>query len=172
MNQGALTKKDRLWIELAVRRVDWALDGRVPKAKRSQIQSELRSNLIEAASEVGARRAVEQLGDLRALAASYLELYRGRFDFRAASWAAFISYLAVQALGIAIFIAFHAGVAASGGHQGTYSFEFWSGFGPFAGSVSADGRHFVMVLASPAHVVLILAAFLAGGSYRHLLARR
>jgi len=45
--------KDRLRIELVVRRVDYVLDGRVPMAKRRQIRTELRSNLIEAAQDVG-----------------------------------------------------------------------------------------------------------------------
>ena len=57
MNQEVLTKKDRLRIELAVKRVDWELDGRVPRNRRRQIRNELRSNLIEAANEVGAEKA-------------------------------------------------------------------------------------------------------------------
>ena len=37
-----------------------SLDGRVPMAKRRQIRRELRSNLIEAAQQVGAERAIQQ----------------------------------------------------------------------------------------------------------------
>jgi hypothetical protein len=172
MNQGALTMKDRLRLELAVRRVDWQLDGRVPMARRRQIRSELRSNLIEAANRVGAADAVRQLGDLDALAASYLDLYRGRFDFRVGAYWAVIAYVALQALGIALFIAFHAGVAAGGAHSGEYSFEFWSGFGPFAGSVSSNGSSFVLLMASPAHALLMAIAFLIGSTYRSAFARR
>ena len=172
MNQQALTKKDRLRIELAVRTVDWELDGRVPMARRRQIRNELRSNLIEAAKEVGAENAVRQLGDLRALADSYLELYRGRFDFRAGAFWAFLAYVAIQALGFALFIAFHAGVAAGGSHGGSYSFEFWPGFGPFAGKVSASGNTFEVLLASPAHVLMVWVAFLIGSSYRTVFDRR
>jgi hypothetical protein len=171
MNQGGLRFADRLRIELAVRRVDWALDGRVPMARRRQIRSELRSNLVEAAREVGAERAVKQLGDLRALEQSYLELYRGRFDFRTGSWAAIVTYAAIQVIGIALIIAFHAGVAAGGARGGSYSFEFWSGFGPFAGSVSADGTGFVMLLLSPAHILLMSFAFMVGSSYHTIAAR-
>jgi hypothetical protein len=167
-----MNQKDRLRIELAVRRVDWVLDGRVPMAKRRQIRSELRSNLIEAAEEVGANDAVRQLGDLRALAVSYLELYRGRFDLRAGSYWAVITYAAIQALGIALSIAFHAGVAAGGSHGGSYSFELWPGFGPFAGSASAGGSSFMMLILSPAHVLLMLLAFVVGSSFRSVLARR
>jgi hypothetical protein len=171
MSQGALRFADRLRIELAVRRVDWALDGRVPMARRRQIRSELRSNLIAAAHQVGAERAVKQLGDLRALEQSYLELYRGRFDFRTGSWAAIVTYAAIQVIGIAVIIAFHAGVAAGGARAGSYSFEFWSGFGPFVGSVSADGTRFVMLLLSPAHILLMSVAFIIGSSYRTIVAQ-
>ncbi len=167
-----LPKKDRLRIELVVRRLDYVLDGRVPMARRRQIRSELRSNLIEAAQQVGAEQAIEQLGDLKALGHSYLELYRGRFDFQAGSWAAVATYGAIQLLAIILLLAFHAGVAAGGAHAGSYSFEFWNGFGPFAGSVSANGSSFVMLMLSPAHVLLMLIAFVIGSSYRTIFARR
>lgn len=171
MNQQAPTMRDRLRIELAVRRVDYALDGRVPMAKRRQIRNELRSNLIEAAKEVGAENAVRQLGDLRALSQSYLELYRGRFDFKVGSYWALVTYAAIQVMEIALVIAFHAGVATGGAHSGTYSFQFWDGFGPFAGSVSGNGSTFVMLMLSPAHVLLMLVAFMIGSSYRTVFAR-
>jgi hypothetical protein len=172
VNQGALTRKDRLRIDLAVRTVDWELWGRVPIARRRQLRNELRSNLSEAAHRVGAERAVRQLGDLKALADSYLELYRGRFDFRAGTFWAFIVYAAIELLGFALLIAFNAGVAAGGSHGGSYSFEFWPGFGPFAGKVSASGNTFQVLLASPAHVLLVWVAFLIGSSYRTVFARR
>ncbi len=63
-------------------RLDFKLDGRVPWRRRRQIRNELRSNLIEAAHAVGGFAAVQRLGDLDELAKSYLELYRGRFDFQ------------------------------------------------------------------------------------------
>jgi predicted membrane metal-binding protein len=81
MNQSGLSLMDKLRIEPAVHRVDFVLDARVPRGKRRQIRNELRSNLTEAAQEVGVAAAIRQLGDLRVLANSYLELYRGRFDF-------------------------------------------------------------------------------------------
>ena len=116
MNEGALTKKERMRIELAVKKINWELDGRVPRARRRQILDELRSNLTEAAQHVGAEQAVRQLGDLKALANSYLELYRSRFDARAGAFWAFIAYAAIQLLGFALFFAFRAGVAAGGAH--------------------------------------------------------
>jgi hypothetical protein len=172
MNPTALSKKDRLRIELAVRSLDWELDGRVPRARRRQIRNELRSNLIEAAERVGAETAVRQLGDLRAMARSYLELYRGRFDVRAGAFWAFVTYFAIELLGLALMIAFNAGVAAGGSHGGSYSFELWPGFGPFAGKVSANGNTFQVLIASPAHVLLVWVAFMIGSTYRTVLLRR
>jgi hypothetical protein len=167
-----MNKKDRARIELAVRRVDWELDGRVPRARRRQIRDELRSNLIDASERLGAEEAVRQLGDPKTLAGSYLELYRGRFDVRAASFWAFIAYAAIQLLGLALFFAFRAGVVAGGAHGATYSFELWPGFGPFAGKVGAGGNTFEVLLGSPAHLLFVMIAFVIGGGYRSMFARR
>ena len=175
MNEGALTKQDRMRIELAVKKINWELDGRVPRARRRQILNELRSNLTEAAQHVGAEQAVRQLGDLKALANSYLELYRSRFDARAGAFWAFIAYAAIQLLGFALFLAFRAGVAAGGAHGASYSFELWSGFGsgfgPFAGKVGADGNTFEVLIGSPAHILIVMLAFAIGSTYRGILAR-
>jgi hypothetical protein len=177
MNQGALTKKDRMRIELAVRKIDWELDGRIPRARRRQILNELRSNLTEAAQHVGADQAVSQMGDLKALANSYLELYRSRFDVRAGVFWAAMSYAAIQVLGLALFLAFRAGVLAAGGtHGASYSFELWSGFGsgfgPFAGTVGAGADTFEVLIGSPAHILIVALAFAIGSTYRSVLARR
>jgi hypothetical protein len=141
-------------------------------ARRRQIRNELRSNLIDAAQRVGAKEAIRQLGDLQTLAVSYLELYRGRFDFQTGAAAAVLTYAALQVVGIALILAFHAGVEATGVHAGTYSLQFWSGFGPYNFSVSADGRQFSMLLLSPAHLLLMAVAFAIGSSLRLVFARR
>src|SRR5258708_1339018 len=83
MNQEALTKQDRMRIELAVKKISRALDGRVPRARKRQLLTELRSNLTEAAQHVGGEQAVHQLGDLKSLSNSYLDLYRNPFDVHA-----------------------------------------------------------------------------------------
>lgn len=162
-----LSLKDRLRIEWAVQRVDFDLDARVPRSRRRQIRDELRSNLTDAARSVGAPAAVSQLGDLRSLARSYVQVYRGRWDFRAGSIAALVTYVAIQILAVAIFIGFSSGVLAGGGRSASY--EFWSGFGPFGGSASAHA--FQIVFLSPAHLVLMAVAFALGSSYRMLLRR-
>ena len=171
MNEHELSRKDRFLIDLTVWRVDFTLDGRVPWRKRREIRDELRSNLMEAARQVGPKTAVRQLGDLNALKASYLELYRGRFDFRAGSYWALATYAAIQIIGIVLIVAFHAGVAASGAQGGTYSFDFWNGFGPYSGRVAGNGSGFTMTLLSPAHLVLMLVAFVAGSCFRLVLGR-
>jgi hypothetical protein len=96
-----LSKKDRILIELTVRRIDFKLDGRVPWRKRRQIRDELRANLLEAARDKGAAVAVEKLGSLNAIADSYLEVYRGRFDFQTGSYWALATYAAIQIVGVA-----------------------------------------------------------------------
>jgi hypothetical protein len=172
MSQEALTKKDRMRIELAVKKIEWELDGRVPSAKKRQVLNELRSNLSEAAEHVGGEQAVQQLGDLKALANSYLELYRGRFDIRAGTFWAAVAYFAVQLLGMALFLAFRAGVAAGGAHDASYDFGPWPGLGPFAGKVGAGGNTFEVLLGSPAHVLIVMVAFAVGSTYRGVFARR
>ncbi len=164
---STLSSGDRLRIEWAVLRVDFALDGRVPRARRKQIREELRSNLIEAALHVGTKQAVRQLGDLSALSSSYLEIYRGKLDFRAGAWAAIFTYAGLQILSLAIWIAFSSGVLAGGGHQATYA--LWDGFGPFGGSASS--HQFEWLFFSPAHLLLMALAFVVGSSYRMVLRR-
>ena len=162
-----LSVKDRARVELTVRRIDYSLEGRVPRARRRQIRDELRSNLMDASNHVGAEEAVRQLGDLRELAKSYVDLYRGVWDFRAGAYAALITYTTVQVLSLVISFAFSAGVTASGGHSASY--ELWSWFGPFSGSASSHS--FEVTLGSPALVVLTSLAFLIGSTYRTLLRR-
>lgn len=168
-----LTSKDKAVIELTVRRIDFKLDGRVPWRKRRQIRDELRTNLTEAARDKGGLAAVEQLGSLDDIADSYLHLYRGRFDFRTGSYWAIAMYAAIQAVGIAVIIAFHAGVVATGVHSNaSFAFAFAEGFGPYNGSVNEAGTSFEMTIFSPAHALLMLAAFAIGSSYHWLFSRR
>ena len=167
MNPPKLSFGDRLRIELAVLRIDWELDGRIPWRVRRRLKNELRSNLIAATESNGAKAAVSQLGDLRVLSASYLEIYRGRVDARRGAWAAVITYAAIQVLAIVVFLAFQSGIVVGGGHGGSY--ELLPGFGPFQGSVN---HGYEMEILSPAHLVLMLAAFLIGSRAWRVLPRR
>jgi hypothetical protein len=87
-----LSMKDRARIEATVQQIDQALGGRVPRKKRRGIRDELRSNLTEAATNVGAEEAIRQLGDLPALISSYVEVFSGRWDFRTALWTIVVTY--------------------------------------------------------------------------------
>lgn len=164
---SGLSFMERARIEWAVLRVNYELDARVPRSRRRQIVNELRSNLVEAAQSVGARAAVRQLGDLNELAKSYLDVYRGRWDFRAGSLAAVVIYAAIQVVGLAVFVGFSSGVLAGGGHGASYS--FWGGFGPFGGSASAHS--FALLILSPAHVLLMAVAFAVASAHRLILRR-
>ena len=163
-----LSKQDRMQIEGVVHRIDGALGGRVPRRKRREIGEELRSNLTEAAREVGAEEAIRQLGDLGALSKSYVELYRGDWDFRAGWIAMLITYAVIGVLSLIISFAFSAGVVAGGGHAASY--QLWSWLGPFQGSASAHS--FEVTLGSPAQLALMAFAFLVGSRYRSLVRRR
>jgi hypothetical protein len=160
---------DRLRMEAALMRVDWELDGRIPWRVRRQIKGELRANLNAAAAVVGMTAAVKQLGDLHQLGASYLEVHRGRVDVRAGFWAAFATYVAIQVVAFAVFFAFQGGVLSSGGHSAAY--DFFNGFGPFGGSVDNGGRAFSVAILTPAHMVLMAAAFVIGSRMWRLLRR-
>ncbi len=169
MKEEKLRMADRLRLEAALLRVDWELDGRIPGRVRRQIKDELRANLSDAAGVVGMKTAIQQLGDLRALGASYLEVYRGRFDLRRGCTAAFVAYVAIQVVVFAVFFAFQGGVLSSGGHSAAY--DFLNGFGPFGGSVGSGGKSFEVSILTPAHLVVMLVAFVIGSRMWRLLRR-
>jgi len=86
---------DRVRLERAV----WSLDARLqdlPRRSRITKRRELRANLRAAAAEVGIRRAVSQLGDLRGLAADYLEAEYGELWRRPSWYAAALALLLVD----------------------------------------------------------------------------
>ncbi len=110
---------DRLRIERAV----WMVDARIqdlPRRSRIAKRRELRQNLRAAADEIGARRAVSQLGDQRALAAGYLAAEYGE-RARRPSWSATAAWI-VAVEGVMMLVdhvastAFRAGVAATTPH--------------------------------------------------------
>jgi hypothetical protein len=172
------TTFDRLRIERAV----WSFDYRVqdlPRRSRITKRRELRDNLRAAADEVGARRAVRQLGDLRGLAADYLIAEYGDLS-RPPSWTAAALALLVVDL-VMIFVghvatsAFRAGVIATAPHAtGTFH---WHGIPylisdqrfTFVGgkSTSVGGAWTPQVYA-----VMLAAAVVAGRLWRLLPAFR
>jgi hypothetical protein len=167
MTPTRLGAGDRLRIEAALLRVDWVLDGRVPWRVRRQLKGELRTNLLEAAGSVGTQVAIRQLGNLQELGVSYLDVHRGRIDVRRGGWAAVITYASIQLLAVAVFLAFNAGLFAGGGRGGGY--EVLPGLGPFAGSVHEGRMAFTFEFLSPAHLALMLIAFVVGSRAWRLL---
>src|SRR2546428_10512206 len=78
MNQSKVSFGDRLRIELAILRIDWELDGRIPWRGRRRRKKQPRGNLLAAAQSKGAIAAASPPGGPRAPRASYLEGVRGR----------------------------------------------------------------------------------------------
>jgi hypothetical protein len=114
----------RLRIETVVKRLDWRLEGRVPRSRRRQIRRELRANLSAAADEVGTEEAIRRLGDVRDLAAEYLEYETGRLRMRAGFAAALVVVVLLELLGLALLESFRAGFEAGGG-SGPWRYSFW-----------------------------------------------
>lgn len=68
-----MTRSPTLTERLRMERAVWLLDARLqdlPRRSRIGKRRELRQNLLAAAEAIGARRAVDRLGDQRALAAA------------------------------------------------------------------------------------------------------
>lgn len=114
----------RLRIETVVKRLDWRLEGRVPRSRRRQIRRELRANLSAAADEVGTEEAIRRLGDVRDLAAEYLEYETGRLPMRAGFAAALVTVVLLELVGLALLESFRAGFEAGGG-SGPWHYSLW-----------------------------------------------
>lgn len=170
MKQARLGFGDWLRMEWVMLRIDWTLEARVPWRVRRQLKSELRSNLRAASDSVGMKIAIQRLGNLEELGGSYLEVHRGRVNVRAGVWAAVLTYAAIQVVSIAVFRAFSAGIFEGGGRGGG-GYEVLPGFGPFAGTVNQGHMVFTWLFLSPAHLLLMLAAFLIGSRAWRLVRR-
>src|SRR5262245_40972566 len=117
------TLLDRARLELFVQRLDYHLSGL--GGQRRQVRRESRSNAQAAASDLGTRQAVANLGDPRTLASGYaaaegrpLPRYRRGIWWAAATLAVYNWAVLLYATGFA-----HGGAAASpGGTQVTTSF--------------------------------------------------
>jgi hypothetical protein len=116
---GRLGLGDRLIIERAVWSVDYLVQD-LPWRSRVSKRRELRQDLRTAAAEVGARTAVDGLGDLRRLAQDYLAAEYGDPTQRphwnaAAAWLV-LSTAVMMLIDHVANTAFRAGVAAGGAH--------------------------------------------------------
>ena len=137
-----LTWFDRLRIE----RVVWGLDQRLydlPRAARIAHRRELRQNLASAASEVGTRTALRNVGNGAQLAAAYLAAEFGdrpRHSWTAAGVWALTSMLVVTSLLTEAANGFAAGVAATPHATGTFHWSGLFGLQNTVTCVAVDGH--------------------------------
>jgi hypothetical protein len=118
-----MTRSPTLTERLRIERAVWMLDARLqdlPRRSRIGKRRELRQNLMAAAEAIGARGAVDGLGDQRALAAGYLAAEYGERS-RRPSWAAAAAWIVAIELGMMVVdhvasTAFRSGVAAAAPH--------------------------------------------------------
>jgi hypothetical protein len=135
---------DRLRIERAV----WTLDAYVqnlPGRSRRAIRREIRTNLRAATAEVGSAQAIRQLGNLRRLAADYVDAEYG--DGPRPHWGKAVFWaFAVEAVILGLLLAGHsayiAGVeAANPRPEGTYTWDGLSALG-VGGTVNYEDGEF------------------------------
>jgi hypothetical protein len=158
----------KLRIESVVKRLDWQLQGRVPRSRRREIRRELRANLAAAAEQVGTDEAVRRLGDVRDLAAEYLEFETGRLRIRAGVYAALVVVVFLEVLGLALLESFRAGFEAGDG-TGRWHYSLW----PYSIEGTAGPRDsWSISIAWPGLFGLPLLAFLIWARSWRLLARR
>lgn len=163
-----MTMLRRLRIESAVKRLDWQLQGRVPRNRRREIRRELRANLAAAAEEVGTHEALRRLGDVRDLAAEYLEYETGRLRIRAGLLAAAVMVVFLEILGLALLESFRTGFEAGGG-SGSWRYSLW----PYSIEGTTGARDtWSISIAWSGLVGLPLLAFLVWSRSWRLLARR
>jgi hypothetical protein len=136
--------RDRLRIERTV----WTLDAYVqdlPGRSRRAIRREMRANLRAAAEEVGSEQAIRRLGNLRRLAADYLDAEYG--DGPRPHWGKAVFWVvAVEVVILGLLLAGHsafiAGIeAADPRPDGTYNWHGLSALG-VGGTVSYEDGAF------------------------------
>jgi hypothetical protein len=162
-----LSWRDRLRIERAV----WTLDAHVqnlPGRSRKAIRREMRANLRAATAEVGSEQAIRRLGNLRRLAADYLDAEYG--DAPRPHWGKAVFWvLAVEAVILSLLLAGHsafiAGIeAANPRPDGRYDWDGLSALG-IGGTVNYEDGEFagVSVRLTQWFLLYLLAATILGG---------
>jgi hypothetical protein len=168
---------DRLRIE----RLVWSLDQQLydlPRASRISTRREVRTNLTEAAQEVGARQAIRNLGSSRRLAEGYRTARFG--DGPRPSWIAaglflMTAMLFLTSLLTEVTLAYGRGVSAADPHAtGTFTYD---GLRPFQTQVTytfTDGSqtHVGGVFSIATWVLLFVGTILVGRLWRAIPAWR
>ena len=176
-----MTHKLNLLDRLRIERVVWDLDQRIydlPHRKRIAIRREVRDNLRTAATDVGAKVAVRNIGSVHQLAAGYVEAQFGgrpRPSWIAAAVFTGTVVLLLQSLLTDAALGFRDGVrSANPNFAGT---KTWHGVGLLQTKVSYTFRPDDTTLRggalSPlAWVLIALGAIAIGRLWRALPARR
>jgi hypothetical protein len=158
----------KLQIESVIQKLDWQLEGRVPRSRRREIRKELRANLAAAAEEVGTEEAIRRLGNVRDLAGEYLEFETGKIHVRTGLYAALVAVVFLELLGLALLDGFREGFEAAGG-TGSSHYSFW----PYSIEASAGSQSaWSISIAWPGLFGVPLLAFLGWARSWRLLARR
>jgi hypothetical protein len=172
MAKMALNWFDRLRIERTVWTLDTYLQS-LPGRSRRTIRREIRTNLRVAAAEVGSARAIHRLGNLRRLAADYLEGEYGEGRARPSWLKALFWVLSAEmvllALAFASHSAFIAGVEATDPHpDGTYTWHSmeWLGVTGDVRYAGGDPAGFSISLSASMLLYLLLALVLGGRLWR------
>lgn len=166
-----LSLPDRLRIE----RVVWSLDQRLydlPRTRRLAIRREVRDNLRTAAADVGARRAVHNVGDAGKLASGYLDAHFGtrpRASWYAAAAFLFAGLLIAQSVLTDAANGFGKGVLA--GDPGFTGSAHWTGVSVIQTSVTATGADHGVVITGGAlsvwgYLLLAVGAAAVGRLWR------
>jgi len=170
-----LTLLDRLRIERAVWSLDFLVQD-IPRPARRAIRRELRGNLRSAAADVGTPAAVRQLGNLRRLAAGYLDAEYGAGRPRPRWLKGLFWALAVESVSLSGWIlgqsAFLAGVRATDPHAtGVYGWHGWPGSWAINGTViMVDGEvRGGSLTVYPLFLLLPTVGFVLGGRLWRLL---
>lgn len=157
--------RDRIRTESVLQRLGWRLSlGMVPARQQRETVRELRAGLEDAAASGDLDQALARLGEPRELARAYLVAMEPRPRWAAGIVWAGVSLGVTFLVGLALSLAFTAGLEAGGAGPGTY--ELWSGFAfdgdpLYVEARAADGRSMTATfsLFTPLHVTAVVAAF-------------
>jgi hypothetical protein len=169
---NTLTWLDRLRIERTVQALELLVSD-LPGPARRAMRREIRTNLRLAAAEHGSKVAVRRLGDLRVLAAQYIDAEYGdaapRPQWRRATVWALTAEVFVFAITFAGYAAFVDGVeAADPRPAGTYTWRGleWLGIGGNVTYSDATLDRFGISFSAWALLPVVIAAVVGGRLWR------
>lgn len=154
--------RQRIRARWFVWRVDFHLDGRMPRRRRREVRRELRANLAASARDHGMPAAIDRLGHPTTLAKSYVEGVDYPVRWRTGAVAAGVTFTVLVYSTLFFFIAFSLGATEVGGEGASfsYAYEIAPGWGPLV--ASGEAQNFELQLMSPIYLLLTALAWLLG----------